>query len=167
MMLRQLLVLVSVVGLIAGVIGLARRVGFAVPIAFIATYALGVGALTFLNIGAFDMVVAKFREMWVTAWLQIYWPLWTVFFASSAICALLATWFSGATRRRDAIIMLGVFLGLILIATEIEWTLDAYIGRYGFWPLLSALAILGAMFFAIGQVARVRRANEPLPVRVR
>ena len=53
MMLRQLLVLVSVVGLIAGVIGLARRVGFAVPFAFIATYALGVGALAFLNIGAF------------------------------------------------------------------------------------------------------------------
>lgn len=165
-MLRQLLVLVSVVGLIAGVIGLTRRVGFAVPFAFIATYTLCVGALTFLNIGAFDMVDAKFREMWVTAWLQIYWPLWTVFFAPSAICALLANWFSGATGRRDAVIMLGVFLGLILIAIEIQWTLDAYIGRYGFWPLLSALTILGAMFFAIGQVARVRRANEPLPVRV-
>jgi hypothetical protein len=97
--------------------------------------------------------------------LEIYWPLWTIFFAPSAVCALLATWFSGATERRDAVLILGVFFVLILIAIEIEWVLDPYIGRYGFWPLLGAFAILSAIFFAIALVARVRRANEGLPHR--
>jgi hypothetical protein len=103
LMLPQLLVLVLVVGLVVGISGLARRVGIVVPFTFIATYALGVGALTLLNIGALDMGDPKFREEWLKAWLEIYWPLWTVFFAPSALCALLATWFSGATERRDAV----------------------------------------------------------------
>jgi hypothetical protein len=64
--------------------------------------------------------------------------------------------------------MLGGCFGLILIAIEIEWVFDPYIirGRYGFWMyLLGAFAILSTIFFAIAQVARVRRANERLPRR--
>jgi hypothetical protein len=161
----QVLVLVLVVSFVAGYSGLAVRVGFVVPFAFIVTYPLGVGALTLLNIGVFDMGDPKFRQEWLKSWLEIYWPLWTIFFAPSAVCALLATWFSGATERRDAVLILGVFFVLILIAIEIEWVLDPYIGRYGFWPLLGAFAILSAIFFAIALVARVRRANEGLPHR--
>ena len=163
-MLLILLVLVLVVALIASGRLLARDVGFVVPFAFIATYVFGLGALILLNVGAFDMVDPKFREEWLTTWLVIYWPLWTILFAPSAICALLATWFSRATEPRDAAIMLGVYVVLILVAIEIEWVFDPYIirGRYGFWMyLLGAFAILSAIFLAIAQVARVRRANEP------
>jgi hypothetical protein len=155
--------LVFAVGLVAGAYVLARHVGFVVPFAFIATYVLGVGALTLFSIGALDMVDPKFREKWVMAWLEIYWPLWTVFFAPSAICALFATWFSRATERRDAATMLGSFLALILMAIEIEWALDRYIGQYGFWTFVVAFAILSAIFLAIARVARMRRTNERLP----
>jgi hypothetical protein len=159
-MLPQVFVLVLVVGLVAGYIGLAIRVGFVVPFALIVAYVLGVGALTLLTIVVFDMGDPKFREEWLKSWLEIYWPLWTIFFAPSAICALLATWFSGATERRDAVMMLGVFLVLILITIEIGSVLDPYIGRYGFWSLLGEFAILSAIFFAIAQVARVRMSRR-------
>jgi positive regulator of sigma E activity len=86
-----------------------------------------------------------------------------IIFAPSAICALLATWFSGVTDRRDTAMMLGVCLVLILIAIEFLWPLDPYIGRYEFWLLLGAFAILSANFFAIARFARVRPANEHLP----
>src|SRR5262245_31772482 len=153
--------LVLAVGFIAAGSVLARRVGFVVPFAFIAAYALGVGALTLLNIGVFDMADPKFREKWVESWLEIYWPLWTIFFAPSAICALLATWFSRATGRRDAARMLGVCFVLILVAIEIAWALDSYGPR----ALLGAIAIPSSIFFAIALVVRVRRANDPLPDR--
>jgi hypothetical protein len=83
--------LVLTVGLIAAAAIIARRVGIVVPFAFVAMYALGVGAVTFVNIAVFDMVDPKFRELWMKSWLEIYWPLWSVFFAPSAISALLAT----------------------------------------------------------------------------
>jgi hypothetical protein len=159
----QVLVLVLVVGLVAGYSGLTIRVGFVVPFTFIVTYPLGVGALTLLNVGVFDMADPKFREMWMESWLEIYWPLWTIIFAPSAICALLATWFSGVTNRRGTAMMLGVCFVLILIAIESLWALDPYIGRYEFWPLLGAFAILSANFFAIARFAGVRPANEHLP----
>jgi hypothetical protein len=71
-------------------------------------YSLGVGALTLLNVGVFDIMDPKFREMWFKFWLEICWPLWTIFFAPSAICALFGAWFSGVTHRRDTAMMLGV-----------------------------------------------------------
>jgi len=70
------------VGLIAAAIILARRVGLVVPFAFVATYALGAG--TFLNVAVFDMADPKFHELWMKSRLEIYWPLWSVFFAPSA-----------------------------------------------------------------------------------
>jgi hypothetical protein len=91
LMLLILLVLVLVVALVASARVLARQVGFAVPFAFIATYVLGVGALTLLNVGVFDTADPKFREEWLTSWLVIYWPLYTILFAPSTICALLTT----------------------------------------------------------------------------
>jgi len=121
---------------------LARRIGIVVPFAFVATYALGVGAETFLNVAVFDMVDPKFRELWAKSWLEIYWPLWSTFFAPSAISALLA------------------FLLLILVAIEIAWVLDPYIGRKGSWFLLGAFAFLSTVFVAIAMVARVRRRQD-------
>ena len=146
--------LVLAVGLIAAAIILARRVGLVVPFAFVATYALGVGAVTFLNVTVFDMVDPKFHELRMKSWLEIYWPLWSVFFAPSAICALLATWLSRLTKGKEAAVLLGTFLLLILAAMEIAWVLDPYIGRKGPWFLLGAFACLGTVFLAIAMVAR-------------
>jgi len=146
--------LVLAIGLIPAAILLARRVGLVVPFAFVATYALGVGAVTFLNVTVFDMVDPKFHELRMKSWLEIYWPLWSVFFAPSAICALLATWLSRLTKGKEAAVLLGTFLLLILAAMEIAWVLDPYIGRKGPWFLLGAFACLGTVFLAIAMVAR-------------
>jgi hypothetical protein len=148
--------LVLAVGLIAAAVILARRVGLVVPFAFVVTYALGVGAVTFLNVAVFDMVDPKFRELWVKSWLEIYWPLWSVFFAPSAISALLATWLSRLTKGKEAAMLLGAFLLLILTAIEIAWVLDPYIGRRAPWFLLGAFTFLSTVFVAIAMVARVR-----------
>src|SRR5215467_14303355 len=149
--------LVLAVFLIAAAIFLARRVGLVVPFAFVATYALGVGAVTFLNVAVFDMVDPKFRELWMKSWLEIYWPLWSVFFAPSAISALLATWLSRLTKGNAAAVLLGAFLLVILAAIEIAWVLDPYFGREGPWFLLGAFTFLSTVFVAITMVARVRR----------
>src|SRR5215831_4098327 len=147
--------LVLAVGLIAAAIILARRVGLVVLFAFVATYALSVG--TFLNVAVFDMADPKFRELWMKSWLEIYWPLWSVFFAPSAISALLATWLSRLTKGNAAAVLLGAFLLVILAAIEIAWVLDPYIGREGPWFLLGAFTFLSTVFVAITMVARVRR----------
>lgn len=152
--------LVLAVGLIAAAIILARRVGLVVPFAFVATYALGVGAVTFLNVAVFDMADPKFRELWIKSWLEIYWPLWSAFFAPSAIFALLATWLSRLTKGKEAAVLLGAFLLLILAAIEIAWVLDPYIGRKGPWFPLGAFAFLSTVFVAIAMVARVRRRQD-------
>ena len=165
--------LVLAVGLIAAAIILARRVGLVVPFAFVATYALGVGAVTFLNVTVFDMVDPKFHvpyapggrtrlgeELRMKSWLEIYWPLWSAFFAPSAIFALLATWLSRLTKGKEAAVLLGAFLLLILAAIEIAWVLDPYIGRKGPWFPLGAFAFLSTVFVAIAMVARVRRRQD-------
>jgi len=152
--------LVLAVGLIAAAVILATRVGLVVPFAFVATYALGVGAVTFLNVAVFDMVDPKFRELWVKSWLEIYWPLWSVFFTPSAISALLATWLSRLTKGKAAAVLLGAFLLLILAAIEIAWVLDPYIGRRAPWFLLGAFAFLSTVFVAIAMVARVRPQKD-------
>ena len=152
--------LVLAVGLIAAAVILATRVGLVVPFAFVATYALGVGAVTFLNVAVFDMVDPKFRELWVKSWLEIYWPLWSVFFTPSAISALLATWLSRLTKGKAAAVLLGAFLLLILAAIEIAWVLDPYIGRKAPWFLLGAFAFLSTVFVAIAMVARIRPQKD-------
>ena len=151
--------LVLAIGLIPAAILLARRVGLVVPFAFVATYALGVGAVTFLNVAVFDMADPKFRELWIKSWLEIYWPLWSAFFAPSAIFALLATWLSRLTKGKEAAVLLGAFLLLILAAID-AWVLDPYIGRKGPWFLLGAFAFLSTVFVAIAMVARVRRRQD-------
>jgi hypothetical protein len=69
---------------------LAKRVGVVMPFAFIAVYVMAVGAVTLINISVFHLSDSKFRDLWVEPWLKFYWPLWTLFFAPSAISALLA-----------------------------------------------------------------------------
>ena len=123
------------------------------PFAFVATYALGVGTVTFLNVAVFDMADPKFRELWMKSWLEMYWSLWSVYFAPSAISALLATWLSRLTKGKEAAVLLGAFLLLILAAID-AWVLDPYIGRKGPWFLLGAFACLGTVFLAIAMVAR-------------
>ena len=60
-----------------------------------------IGAVTLLNIAVFDMVDSKFRELWMKSCLEIYWPLWSVFFAPGAISALLATWLSRVAKQTN------------------------------------------------------------------
>jgi hypothetical protein len=157
-----LLVLVLVISPVATARFLARQVGFVVPFGFIGVYLLGVGALTLINVRALEIADPKFK--WLDFWLIIYWPFWTIIFAPSASSALLATWFSRSTEQRGAAMMLGAFFVLILIAIEMVGAFDPN-GRHSFWPHLGAFAILSAIFFAIAQVARVRRAKERFPPR--
>jgi hypothetical protein len=82
--------------------------------------------------------------------LEIYWPLRSVFFAPSAISALLATWLSSLTKAKGVAPLLGVFLPLILAAIEIAWVLDPYI----------AFAFLSKVIVAIAMVVGVRRPQH-------
>jgi len=127
--------------------------GLAVPIAFLAAYAATVGAVSFVNIAAFDLIDSKFREAWVSAWLQIYWPLWTVFFSPAAVTALLACWYSRVSGS-GAAKLLGAFLLIIIIAMEVTVLMDRHIARYFPWWLLGELATLTAVFFWAAHTCR-------------
>ena len=95
---------------------------------FVVTYVLGEGAVLLMNIGVFGLVDAKFSVSWAGVWLEIFWPLWTTFFAPNAISAFFACW----------------FLLLILFAVQIGWLIDA-----GPAYLISVFVVLSAPFFAI------------------
>lgn len=120
-----LLLLFMALGTVGAAYVLAKRVGAIVPFVFIVTYVLTVGAILFVNIGVFHIVDPKFRETWLEAWLEIYWPLWAVFFAPSAMLALLACRYARSLMPRDAAKLLGSYLVFILVAIEIAWVLDA------------------------------------------
>ena len=83
--------------------------------------------------------------------MEIYWPLWSVFFAPRL---------SRLTKGKEAAVLLGAFLLLILAAIEIAWVLDPYIGRKRPWFLSGAFAFLSTVFVAIAMVARVRRRQD-------
>jgi len=68
------------------------------------------------------------------------------------ISALLATWLSRLTKGKEAAVLLGAFLLLILAAIEIAWVLDPYIGRKAPWFLLGAFAFLSTVFVAWSRV---------------
>jgi hypothetical protein len=139
---------------------LARRVGTIVPLAFVAACVLAFGAVTFTRVVVFGMVDVKFRQMPVEAWLEVYWPLWTIEFVPSVVSALLACWVSRPSTRWDATVLLGVFLFLILVMIGAEWALDLHLG---FWLFV---ALPSTVFFAmalIKQVAQGRRHRLSRP----
>jgi len=130
---------------------LAKRAGPLVPFAFIAAYVLAMGASTFISIRVFDMVDPKFRAVWVKYWLDLAWPGETIAFAPSAICALLACWFSRPLTQRDATALLGVYLFLIIfVPIGVKWALGPYIGQ-GLWFLVGVVALLSTIFFAMAR----------------
>jgi hypothetical protein len=133
---------------------LAKRLGPFVPFAFIAAYILAVGAILFVNIGVFHMVDPKFHHHWVNAWLEFYWPLWTTFFAPSAIFALVACWFSRPLNPRDAAALLGVYLLLVLFMLEVAWALDlrlaSVVGEF----------VLGAIFMGAAYWKRTLNVED-------
>jgi hypothetical protein len=135
---------------------LAKRVGVVVPFALIAIYVMAVGAVTFINISVFHLADPKFGVMRVEAWLELYWPLWTVFFAPSAISALLACWFSRPWTRRDASVLLAAYLFLILVAIEIGWALDG-----GLFFLVGAFALLTVLFLVMAYWERRQPRHRP------
>jgi hypothetical protein len=155
----------SILALVIGVVDpaclLTTRVGPIVPFAFIAAYVLALGAISFVIIGVFGMVDVMFRAAWVSAWLELDWPLWTILFAPSAISALLACWFSRPSVRRDAAMLLGVYLLLILAAMGAVGVL-AHVGIRGPWFLVGGLALLSSIFFAMALVKRAAQGHEVL-----
>jgi hypothetical protein len=147
--------LILAIGAVGAAFVLAKRAGVVVPFAFIAVYVMAVGAVTFINISVFHLADSKFGAMWVEPWL-FYWPLWTVFFAPSAISALLACWFSRPSRRRDATVLLAAFLFLILVAIEIGWALDG-----GLFFLVGAFVLLTVLFLAMAYWKRRQPRHRP------
>jgi hypothetical protein len=133
---------------------LAKRVGPIVPFAFIAAYVLVVGAITFIDVVVFDRVDVKWRQAPICAWLDIYWPLVTVVYVPSVVSALLACWFSRPSTWRDATVLLGVYLFLILVAIGAVSALDLHVG---FWFLV---ALPSTIFFAMALVKRVAQGQQ-------
>jgi hypothetical protein len=141
--------LIPAIGVVVAAAILARHVGVWAPFAFVMAYVFGVGALTLVNIGVFHLVDPKFREHWVSAWLKMYWPLWTTFFAPSAISALLACWFSRPSTQIDAIRLLGLCLFLILLTVQIELIIDASL-----YFVFGAFALLSTIFLVVSSRKR-------------
>src|SRR5262245_2628863 len=106
------------------------------------------------------LVDPKFRAVWVKYWLDLAWPVETIALAPSAICALLACWFSRPLTRRDATALLGVYLFLIIfVPIGLKWALGPYIGP-GLWFLVGVLALLSTIFFAMAYVKRVAKGDQ-------
>ena len=106
------------------------------------------------------LVDPKFRAVWVKYWLDLAWPVETIALAPSAICALLACWFSRPLTRRDATALLGVYLFLIIfVPIGLKWALGPYIGP-GLWFLVGVLALLSTIFFAMAYVKRVAKGEQ-------
>jgi len=139
---------------------LAKRAGPVVPFAFIAAYVLAMGASTFISIAVFDVVDPKFRAVWVKYWLDLAWPVETIAFAPSAICALLACWFSRPLTQRDTMALLGAYLFLIIfVPFGVKWALGPHIGQ-GLWFLVGELALLSTIFFAMAYIKRVAKREQ-------
>jgi hypothetical protein len=146
--------ILAVAGVPASAYLLAKRAGPIVPFVFIAAYVLAVGAITFIDVVVFDRVDVKFRQAPVRAWLDVYWPLATVVYVPSVVSALLACWFSRPSTWRDATVLLGVYLFLILVAVGAASALDLHVG---FWFLV---ALPSTIFFAMAFVKRVAQGRQ-------
>jgi hypothetical protein len=122
--------------------------------AFIAAYILTIGVLTFVNVVVFRFADAKFLSASFRAWWEIYWPLWTIFYAPAAIAALLAAWSSGLQGRATSL-LLCLFLALIVVAMEPSYLYDAQGPQ-----LLIELLLLAGIFVVVAQVCRVWRTRN-------
>jgi hypothetical protein len=87
--------------------------GAALAAAFLAAYALAVGALTHLAVVVLGLVERRYAGAPWQAWLGVHWPLQAAFYAPAAVAALLAAWYSRLPME-DVPGLLGAFLGVIL-----------------------------------------------------
>jgi hypothetical protein len=149
-----LALLILAIGVVGPAYLLARRIGLVVPLAFIASYVLAVGALTFISVVVFGMIDVKFRQALLSAWLKISWPLATVLYVPSVVFALLACWFSRPSTWRDAAVLLGMYLFLILVAVGAALAFHLHAG---FW---FQVALPGTVFFAMALVKRVAQGRR-------
>ena len=122
-----------------------------VPFAFILAFILSVGAILFVNFGLFDMMDSKFREHWISAWFQIFWPLMTAFHAPSATAALLSCWYASPPTSLDAIKLLGLYLLLILVGIEVALILDAG----GLYLFATEFVVLSVIFLGLAHWRRM------------
>jgi hypothetical protein len=145
----EIALLIMAVGAVGPAYLLAKRVRIVLPLGFIAACVLAVGAITFAKVVVFGMVDVKWRQMPVRAWLDVYWTLWTILCVPSVAFALLACWFSRPSTWRDAAVLLGVYLFLILVAVGAALVLRLQVG---FWFLVVGPSMI---FFAMALVKRV------------
>jgi hypothetical protein len=119
-----------------------RRVllGLASIVAFGAAYVLLVGAVTYVNTVVFGLIDREFLDARIHGWLHRHWPLQAIFYAPAAVAALLSIWYSKCPMG-DALWLLSVFLGVILLM--MEWD-------YGTWEVLKPSTHLNVLLLAIG-----------------
>ena len=105
-------------------------------------YLAGVFGLIWFDLHILDFGDPKFRTS-----VDIYFPLWSAFYAPVVIAALVFLWRS---RQRGWRLwrLAGVYLSLILVALEISFALDI-----GWVVLLLEFAILVLLFRRIAQMA--------------
>ncbi len=114
---------------------------------FVATYALLVGAVTFVNVEALG-----FGE----AGLELYWPLWCLLYAPAVVAALLAAWYSRLSLTY-ASALLGVFLALIVVTVEAQWwVISIWPAADGPGAISAELLGLAGAFFIVAQICRAK-----------
>jgi hypothetical protein len=110
---------------------------------FLAAYVLAVGALMYANTAWFGLGDVKFGA---DGW-QLYWPLWSLFYAPVAFAALVAALCSGVAPRSKKAGLLWASFILILASMEVSFALDVELP-----VLLVEWVVLAAAFFGAGAV---------------
>jgi hypothetical protein len=128
-------------------IGVAA-IAFAIACGFLAAYVLAVGALIYVNVVVFGLGDSKFSHALVQAWLEVYWPLWTIVYSPAAATALLAAWYSRLPLR-NVWVLLGLFLALIAVAMEVAFVYDVHL-----LVIVGELTLLTVIFFLIARMCR-------------
>ena len=110
---------------------------FAHSTAILVAYVLLTGGLMYANTTLFGLGDAKFGS---GGW-ELYWPLWSAFYAPLILCALIAAGTSQMPAGR-AVGLLWAFLALILAVMEVSFILDIH------WTILIVeWTVLSAVFF--------------------
>ncbi len=87
--------------------------------AFVLLYIFGCGALMYANTVWWGLGDIKFGE---GGW-ELYWPLWSVFYAPIAIVAIVVAWLTRLPTYKQAT-LLWLFFLMTLTALEISFCLD-------------------------------------------
>lgn len=117
---------------------------FSHTIAFMLVYVFAVGGLMYANTVWFGLGDVKFGA---SGW-ELYWPLWSVFYAPIAVAAIAIVWCSGLSDKKR-VGLLWLSLMVTLASLEMSFFLDI-----DWRVLLTEWLALPLVFIQMGRFAK-------------